>query len=99
LSGGATSLVVTPAQHRVVNVGDPTAIRRLYTSLGFRLFYADDDDADAALAAAPAISDVQASLSGSDVTFSARVHGTDAGGQDHLKTVWGTYPYGPPGCA
>ena len=34
LSGGATSLVVKPAQHRVVNVGDATALRRLYSSLG-----------------------------------------------------------------
>ena len=36
---------------------------------------------DAALATAPAISDVGASLAGSTVTFSARVHGTDAPGR------------------
>ena len=77
LSGGATSLVVTPAQHRVATVGDSTAIRRLFASLGLRLFYADANDADAALATAPAISDVGASLAGSTVTFSARVHGTE----------------------
>ena len=56
LSGGATSLVVTPVQHRVQTVGDPTAIRRLYASLGLRLFYADANDPHAALATAPAIS-------------------------------------------
>ena len=58
LSGGATSLAVTPVQHRVQTVGDPTAIRRLYASLGLRLFYADASDPDAALATAPAVSDV-----------------------------------------
>ena len=88
LSGGATSLAVTPAQHRVVNVGDPTATRRLYTSLGLRLFYAGENDADAALATAPAISDVQASLTDRTVAFSARVHGTDDDGDDNLKTAW-----------
>ncbi len=30
--GGSTNLVVTPAQHRVVNPGDTTAIRRLYSA-------------------------------------------------------------------
>ena len=99
LTGGATSLVVTPAQHRVQTVGDSTAIRRLYESLGLRLFYADANDSHAALATAPAISDVGASLSGSTVTFSARVHGTDDLGDDNLKTAWITYSYGATGCS
>jgi hypothetical protein len=99
LTGGATSLVVTPAQHRVINVGDATATRRLFSSLGLRLFYVNDNDADAALAAAPAISDVHASLSGSIVTFSARIHGTDVHGADNLKTAWVTYTFGPTGCS
>ena len=47
LGGGATNLVVTPAQHRVAP-GDATAIRRLFSSLDLRLFYVDDDDAAAA---------------------------------------------------
>ena len=99
LTGGATSLVVTPVQHRVETVGDSTAIRRLYESLGLRLFYADANDSHAALATAPAISDVGASLSGSTVTFSARVHGTDDLGDDNLKTAWITYSYGATGCS
>jgi hypothetical protein len=90
---------VTPAQHRVVNVGDPTATRRLFSSLGLRLFYAKRQRCDAALAAAPAISDVHASLSGSIVTFSARIHGTDIHGEDNLKTAWVTYTFGPTGCS
>ena len=91
-------LVVTPAQHRV-SIGDATAIRRLYSELDLRLFYADDDDDNAALATAPAISDVKATIAGNIVTFAARVHGTDHNGADNLKSVWVTHTGGAAGCS
>ncbi len=77
LSGGSTNLVVTPAQHRVDAIGDATAIRRLFSTLDLQLFYATTMTTIAALATAPAISDVSATIDGDIVTFGARVHGTD----------------------
>jgi hypothetical protein len=93
LGSGSTNLVVTPAQHRVVNVGDTDAIRRLFSALDLQLFYADENDATAAFATAPGVSDVTASISGSIVTFAARVHGTAATSND-VKTAWLTYTFG-----
>ena len=90
---------VTPAQHRVVTPGDATAIRRLYSSLDLRLFYANDNATDAALVTAPAISDVRASQVGSNIEFSVRVHGTDDVGADNLRSAWVTYTYGSAGCS
>ena len=99
LTGGSTSLVVTPAQHRVVTPGDPTAIRRAYSSVDLQLFYADAASTNAAQASAPVISDVVASLDGSLVAFSARVRGSDAAGANNVKTAWLTYTFGTSGCS
>ena len=99
LGDGTTNLVVTPAQHRVQAIGDATAIRRLYSELDLRLFYAGENDDNAALATAPAISDVTATIAGNIVTFAARVHGTDHLGNDNLKSVWVTFTGGAGGCS
>src|SRR4029079_14950973 len=102
LSGGATNLSVTPAHHRVANVGASTAIRRLYSSLDLRLFYADasgPNAASAALATAPSISRVLASAAGTTVNFEATVNGTSPTGADNLKSVWLTYTTAPSGCS
>ena len=99
LSGGVTNLVITPAQHRVLQSGDATAIRRLYESLDLRLFYADDDDDEAALVAAPAIGAITAELVGSTIQVSANVTGSDVHGDDNIKSVWVTYTFGNTGCS
>ena len=97
-TGGSTNLVVTPAQHRVVNPGDATAQLRLYSTLGLRLFYAGASDAAAAQSGAPSIFDVQATLAGNVVSFAAHVRGSDATGADNVKTAWVTYTFGTTGC-
>ena len=97
LTGGSTNLVVTPVQHRVDAIGDATATRRLFSTLDLQLFYADDDDEFAALAAAPAISEVSATIDDGIVTFGARIHGTDHLGADNLRSAWLTYTFGENG--
>ncbi|MEO8468989.1 MAG: hypothetical protein ABI573_04910 [Chloroflexota bacterium] len=98
LGSGSTSLVLTPAQHKVTNVGDTTATRRAYANLDLRLFYADAGDTAAGKATAPTISNVTATVSGSIVSFSTTVLGKDAAGVDNVKNVWVTYTFGNAGC-
>ncbi len=56
-----------------------------------------DNDANAKLATAPEISDVSAQVDGSDVTFGARIHGSDHLGVDNLTRAWLTYTFGEDG--
>lgn len=95
LSGGSTNLVVTPAQHRV---GTDPVTRRLFSSLGLKLFYVPANDPIAGQAAAPTIGAVDADLSGSTVTFTAIISGTDPDGADNIQSAWITYTYGNDGC-
>jgi hypothetical protein len=85
--GGATRLLVTPAQHKVANLGDQTATLRRYSNVNLRLFYSDYL-LDAAQSAAPTITGVQASAAGSVVTVQARVTGNPAAG---IQQVWITH--------
>ena len=99
LSGGSTTLVITPAQHRIITPGNPDATLRLYSSLGLRLLYADASSTTAAAATVPTIYDVSSRLDGSTITFNAHVRGTNASNVDNVKTAWVTYTYGTTGFA
>jgi hypothetical protein len=94
-NGGATSLLLTPAQHRVVDAGSTDALARRYGSLGVRLYYlASDVPADGRLATAlaPSISNVGATIgSGDQVTFRATVVGDPVAGPLH---AWILYTLG-----
>ncbi len=97
-SGGATSLVVTPVQHRVVNPADSTAIRRLYSSLGLRLFYANEGTPRPRRPAHRGSTTFQATRDRKVVSFDAHVRGNDASGADNVKIAWITYTFGNTGC-
>jgi hypothetical protein len=86
-TGGSTRLLVTPAQHKVTTVGDQVATLRLYSQLGFRLFYSNYTGA-AAASAAPTITGASGSATGTDVAFQAHVVGNPAAG---VQQVWVTY--------
>jgi hypothetical protein len=87
LSGGETNLLITPAQHRGTGANDGTAILRRYTGLNLHLFYSSYTGA-AAASGAPTITNVAATVAGSNVTFSARAFGDPRAG---IQQVWVTY--------
>jgi hypothetical protein len=88
LSGGATTLLVTPAQHKSLSIADGTSTLRLYGGLSLRLFYSGYLGASA-LSAAPDVVDVHAVPNGSGgVDVSAHVVGNPAAG---IQQVWITY--------
>ncbi|MGS2721296.1 hypothetical protein [Paraglaciecola aestuariivivens] len=95
LTGKEPILHVTPAQHRVTNVGDFDAILRQYNDLEFRLYYSDNTKTYAqnvpALSGPPSLSGVQAVVDGNDIIFSAKVVGDPASG---IHNVWVTYTEG-----
>ena len=95
-SGGATNLLLTPAQHRVVDAGGTDALVRRYGDLDVRLYYlASSEPADGRLATAlaPSISNVGATIgSGDQVTFRATVVGDPEAGPLH---AWILYSLGP----
>ena len=74
------------------------APRRLYDSLGLRLFYANASDQAAAAAAAPAIDRVTSTPAGSTLAISAYARGNDATGATNVMTAWMTYTFGNTGC-
>jgi hypothetical protein len=86
-TAGPTRLLVTPAQHKVENPGDQTATLRLYSNVGLRLYYSNNRG-DAAQSAAPTITGIQATVSGSSVAFRAHVTGNPAAG---IQQVWITH--------
>jgi hypothetical protein len=64
-AGGATQLMLTPAQYRSTSIGSQTSTQRRYGSLGLRLYYSGNtmttpDGSTPALAAPPTIADVSA---------------------------------------
>ena len=88
LSGGATTLLVTPAQHRALSFADGTSTLRLYSNVSLRLFYSGYLG-DSALSAAPDIVDVNAAANSSGgIDFTAHVVGDPAAG---IQQVWITY--------
>ena len=94
---GGTNLIVTPVQHRSDPANALRSIRRVFSDLDLRLFYADAPTllggvhADAALADAPTIVDVDATADGSDIVFSAQVRwrslGRDPRGLGRLRPM------------
>jgi hypothetical protein len=93
LAGGNARLLVTPAQFKSSAPGASTGTLRSYSQLKLRLYYIPDvagvnTTNTAALAAAPTIGTVQASRSGSNVTFSVKVTGDAMAG---IQEVWVTY--------
>ena len=94
---GGTNLIVTPVQHRSDPANAQRSIRRVFSDLDLRLFYADaptllgGEHADAALADAPTIVDVDATPDGSDIVFSARVVGDPSAA---IHEVWVVYTDG-----
>jgi hypothetical protein len=88
LSGGATTLLVTPAQHKALSIADGTSTLRLYSNVSLRLFYSGYLGASA-LSAAPDIVDVNAAANSTGgIDFTAHVVGDPAAG---MQQVWITY--------
>ncbi|MCB8926393.1 MAG: CSLREA domain-containing protein [Ardenticatenaceae bacterium] len=91
---GAVQLNVTPAQFLSDNAGSLTGTLRQFEALDFRLYYSDYIAQSQvtgyvpALAAPPAITQVQAFPGDDDVTFQVRVTGDPAAG---IQEVWVTY--------
>jgi len=84
---GATSLLVTPAQHRAADIALGTSARRTFNNLNLRLFYSGNLS-QAALSDAPSIVAVDAQPDGGGVAFTARVVGDPAAA---VYQVWVTY--------
>jgi hypothetical protein len=88
LSGGATTLLVTPAQHKALSIADGTSTLRLYSNVSLRLFYSGYLG-DSARSDAPDIVDVNATANSTGgVDFTAHVVGDPAAG---IQQVWITY--------
>jgi hypothetical protein len=93
LTGGQTTVNITPAQYRTDSTGI-TDTERKYADVGLELYYSDNistyGDNTPALAAPPSISNVTAAASpdGSTVHVSANVVGDPSAG---IQDVWVTY--------
>ncbi len=87
---GGTSLLVTPAQHRVADVALGTSTLRRYSGLDLRLFYSGNLTA-AALSDAPTIVSVDAQPAAGGVDFTAQVVGDPAAA---IHSVWVTFTTG-----
>ncbi len=91
---GAVQLNVTPAQYLSDNAASLTGTLRRFDALDFRLYYSDYIAQSQvtgnvpALAAPPAITQVDAFPGGASVTIQARVTGDPAAG---IQEVWVTY--------
>ncbi len=99
LTGGndGTRLNITPAQHRVDQIGDRDATIRRFSDLGFRLYYSDNTETyetpsgsvTPALSAPPTVSGVSATPNDAGgVDFEVFVVGDPAAG---VQEVWVTY--------
>jgi hypothetical protein len=91
--GGITSLSLTPAQYVSQEPGSPLTSQRSFSDMRFRLYYSGNiktyaDGSVPALAAAPTIAKVSATVSGAQVNFQIRVVGNPAAG---IQEVWVTY--------
>jgi len=91
--GGATRLMVTPAQH--LSDGPATSTRRAFSNLDFRLFYSDNLG-PAALAAPPTITGIETSFDATTraLTFSGRIVGDVRAGIQEAWVTW-TIPPAP----
>lgn len=87
LTGGATRLIVTPAQHRSVSPGSDSNILRRFGPMDFRLYYSSNTGAPA-LVAAPSIADISTTTGTDSVAFRVTVVGSPAAG---IQEVWVTY--------
>jgi hypothetical protein len=86
LAGGPTRLLVTPAQF-VSGPISPRGTLRKFHDMRFRLFY-NATVGSAALAGAPAIAGVTASVSGTNLVFATTVHGDPAAA---VQEAWIVY--------
>ena len=84
---GGTSLLVTPAQHRVADALAGTSTLRRYSSLDLRLFYSGNLSTTA-LSDAPSIVDIDAQPAAGGVDFTAEVVGDPAAA---IHNVWVTH--------
>jgi choice-of-anchor C domain-containing protein len=90
LSGGiGMNLLVTPAQHRALDIGQGTSTLRKFTSLDFRLYYSGSTQ-DVARSDAPTIVHVNAvpDAGGTGAIVTAQVVGNPAAG---IQEVWASY--------
>ena len=98
---GRTSLILTPGQYRndpgYVSDGSATATQtnteRAYSQLGFRLFYSGSESKSfsgnqPALAAPPAITDVQGTFRNGQISFSAKATGDPSAGVQQVWVTW-----------
>jgi hypothetical protein len=95
--GGATELLVTPAQHIVADAAAGTSVRRKFTDLVLRLYYSDSgklsgDLAPVALSEAPTIVSVDAQSDPGSVLFTVQVVGDPLAA---IPEVWVTYTSDP----
>ncbi|MCW2976635.1 MAG: hypothetical protein JWM06_1916, partial [Actinomycetia bacterium] len=89
---GATRLMLMPAQYRSDAPGSLTDVQRTFSHVDLRLFYSANTGTyganTPALAAPPTISRVDATATGTDVTFKLHVVGDPSAG---IQEVWVTY--------
>jgi hypothetical protein len=91
---GGTRLLLTPAQHRAVDVTAGTSVQRKFTHLDLRLFYSGNYDPalrQASLSDAPTIVALGAQPAGSDAIFTAQVVSDPAAA---VHQAWITYTDG-----
>ncbi len=93
VSGGATRLMVTPAQHLSSEPGSQTSILRRFDGMDFRLYYSANINTYAggsvpALAAPPTILAIDGQPASGSVNFQTQVIGNPAAG---IQQVWVTY--------
>ena len=87
LGGGTTKHLVMPARHKSDDAHPNKSIRRTYSNVKLKLFYSSFTG-DAALAAAPAITNIQGILTGSTVNVQATVTGDPSAGIQSVWIVW-----------
>jgi hypothetical protein len=93
LDGGATNLMLTPAQFISESPDATTGVRRAFSAMSFRLYYSDHTSTHGggstpALAAAPSIVKVAGIPGSGNVTFQIKVTGNPAAG---VQEVWVTF--------
>ena len=96
IAGGSdTTLLVTPAQHRVQNFGSIQATLREFSDLSFRVFYSNNvvkfGENTPALSAPPSMSGARVVKDGADIVFLVNVFGDPAAG---VQSAWATYTDG-----
>lgn len=95
--GGTTTLLVTPAQHRVENFGQLDATLRKFDDLMYRVYFSNNTQQfypssnTPALAAPPTLMSTRIMTDGDDIVFMTQAFGDPAAG---IHSVWVTFTDG-----